>query len=169
MNVAYGLHHKFEDFDTDNDHLISYVEINNILPWSEVTSVMKKWDFNKDNHLNFVEFQAYHNAAEISVHRCTVRKEFDPLTLNIEECSTLTSCYDKDNAKYDNNRCRANESCALLKTKKTGLLEGCIISTYCVDNPINRKKTLYNQPLTALSCKDGIKEPKETKEQRINS
>ena len=74
MNVAYGLHHKFEEIDTNQDEIISLVEFNDILSWTEVLSVMKKWDKNKDNQLSFLEFQAYHNAAEIPVHRCTMRK-----------------------------------------------------------------------------------------------
>ena len=53
MNVAHGLHHKFDDFDTDNNKFISLLELNNILPWFEVLPVMDKWDKNKDKQLNF--------------------------------------------------------------------------------------------------------------------
>ena len=43
-----------------------------------------------------------------------------------------------------------------------------MISDYCVDNAINRKRTLFGLPLTGLDCKDGIKETKDSRAQKID-
>jgi hypothetical protein len=99
---------------------------------------------------------------DIPAQKCTMRQEEDLATKNMEVCSSLDDCYDHDKQIYLNERCRRRESCARMKTHddSTGtetVWQGCILSSYCADNTINRARTLFDQGLRGLDCMSGAK------------
>lgn len=101
---------------------MSLIELNNMMPWYAVMSVMKKYDKNpNDDRLSFNEFAVFHNdemfKKKSHLHKCTMRQEDSPEIKNINRCSSLSPCYDFGAKKYSNLKCGLRESCGKFRIR----------------------------------------------------
>ena len=150
-NIADILKMEFEKLDVNGDAYIDMAELNSILPWHEITWIMAKFDIARDDKLDIFEFREYYNQHSSPYSKCPLRKEQDPMTKNINECSSISTCYDYEgSAGYLNSNCNENESCGSFQTAEMGLQEGCILSIYCEDTPESSLRTYLGYTLVGL-------------------